>query len=144
MLLPSVASADLPPGPGRDLTVQLCGKCHSPERATALHQSERQWDGTIVKMIGLGAQGTDEQFETVVEYLTKNFGPAPPHPLNMNDATAVELESALDVTRQESRVVVQYRTEHGPFKSIDDLRNVPGLDFNKVEARKARVSFESN
>jgi competence protein ComEA len=144
MLGPSLAQADLPPGAGRDLTIQICGKCHSPERATALHQNQRQWQGTVAKMIGLGAQGTDDQFETIIEYLTKNFGGAGRPPVNVNDATAVELEGALDLTRPESRVVVQYRAEHGPFKTIDDLRSIPGLDFNRVEARKAHITFGSN
>jgi competence protein ComEA len=141
---PSLAYAQLPPGPGRDLTIQICGKCHSPERATALHQDARQWQLTVSKMIGLGAQGTDDQFETIIQYLAKNFGGGGRPPVNINDATAVELEWALDLTRPESRVVVQYRTEHGPFKTIDDLRNIQGLDFKQVEARKAHVTFGSN
>ena len=126
------------------MTTQLCSRCHAPGIVAAQHQSERQWEMTISKMVGYGAQGTDEEFGTIVDYLTKNFGPEPPHPLNLNNATAVELESALDLTRPESRLVVQYRTEHGPFKSFDDLRNIPGLDFKKIEGRKGRVSVGSN
>lgn len=144
MLSPRLSAAELPPGPGRDLTIQLCSKCHAPDRVAGLHQNERQWGATISKMIALGAQGTDAQFEAIIDYLTKNFGSTGRPPVNVNDATAVELEWALDLTRPESRVVVQYRDEHGPFKSIDDLRNIPGLDFNKVEARKDHITFGSN
>lgn len=137
----SFAQAELPPGTGKDLVVQLCGKCHSPELAASQHQNRQQWEGTISKMIGLGAQGTDDQFETIVQYLTKNFGPPPPRPLDINDATAVEIEGALDLKRSASRAIVQYRTDHGPFKSIDDFKNIPGLDFQKIEAKKARIAF---
>jgi competence ComEA-like helix-hairpin-helix protein len=144
LFAPCLAHADLPPGPGRDVTIQVCGKCHSPERATALHQNERQWQITVMRMVGLGAQGTDDQFETIIQYLAKNFGSAGRPPVNINDATAVELEWALDLTRPESGAVVQYRGEHGPFKTIADLRNIPGLDFNKVEARKTHITFGSN
>ncbi|MGC2661675.1 MAG: helix-hairpin-helix domain-containing protein [Bryobacteraceae bacterium] len=140
-LIADSARAELPPGPGQNLVVQLCGRCHSPELAASQHQSHQQWEGTISKMIGLGAQGTDDQFEIIATYLTKNFGPPPPRPLNVNDATAVELELTFDLVRAEGAAIVQYRTEHGPLKSIDDLKGVPGLDFQKVEAKKARVTF---
>jgi competence protein ComEA len=135
------ASAELPPGPGQSLVVQLCGRCHSPELAASQHQSHQQWEGTISKMIGLGAQGTDDQFEIIATYLTKNFGPPPPRPLNVNDATAVELELTFDLKRSVGAAIVQYRSERGAFKSIDDLKGVPGLDFQKIEARKARITF---
>ena len=43
----------------------------------------------------------------------------------------MELESGLSLTRTESAALVQYRTEKGNFKSVGDLKNVPGLDFEK-------------
>jgi competence protein ComEA len=133
--------ADLPSGAGKALVLQLCSKCHSPEQATSLHQDQRHWESTISKMIALGAQGSDDQFETIINYLTANFGPLTPRQINVNDATAVEMETGLDLKRSESLAIVQYRTDHGPFKTIDDFKNVPGLDFSKIEAVKARIAF---
>ena len=72
----NLARAELPPGKGQTDVVQVCGKCHSPELAASQHQSHQQWEFTIYRMIGLGAQGSDEQFETIVDYLAKNFGKA--------------------------------------------------------------------
>jgi len=37
--------------------------------------------------------------------------------------------------------VVQYRTDKGAFKTLDDLKNVPGLDYKKIEAKKSRIVF---
>ena len=37
--------------------------------------------------------------------------------------------------------LVTYRQQNGSFKTLDDLKKVPGLDAAKVDARKARVSF---
>ncbi|MES1256939.1 MAG: helix-hairpin-helix domain-containing protein [Acidobacteriota bacterium] len=37
--------------------------------------------------------------------------------------------------------MLQYRTEKGDFKTLDDLKSVPGLDYKKVEAKKSRVTF---
>jgi len=92
-------------------------------------------------MIDAGAKGTEEQFNTVLEYLVKNFGPDAPAPIKVNQATANELETALAITPKESVAIVEYRTERGPFQSIDDLKKVPDLDFKKIETKKDRLVF---
>jgi competence protein ComEA len=140
-LLVQTASAALPDGPGKDVTIKVCGSCHSPEKATSLHQSSEEWENTVSKMANMGAQATDEQFNTIVAYLSKNFGPEAPPPVNLNTATAVDLESSLALLKSEAAAIIQYRSEKGRFKSIDDLRNVPGLDFKKIESNKSRITF---
>jgi len=136
-----LAKADLPPGPGRDETLKVCGKCHSAEQAASLRQSRTGWEETVSKMVNMGAEGSDDEYEAILVYLTKNFGPEAPKPVNVNKATPVEIESTLALTRAESAAIVQYRADKGDFKSLDDLKNVPGLDFKKIEAKKARITF---
>ena len=70
------------------------------------HQSKDEWVATIQKMMMVGAQGTEEQFTAVLEYLSKNFGPAAPH-INVNRATAAELESGLGLSAKEAAAVVK-------------------------------------
>ena len=135
------AKAALPDGPGKEVTIKVCSKCHSPEQATSLHQSQDAWERTVAKMVNMGAQGTDAEFDTIVEYLSKNFGPEAPPPVNVNTATAVDLESSLDLLRSEAAAIIDYRTKNGNFKSIEDLRKVPGLRFNKIEEEKSRITF---
>jgi len=36
---------------------------------------------------------------------------------------------------------VAYREKHGNYKSFEDLKKVPGLDFSKIEDKKDRISF---
>jgi competence protein ComEA len=138
----ALAQSSLPAGPGHDETVKVCGKCHAAEQAASLHQSRTGWEETISKMVNMGSEGTDEEYEAILNYLSKNFGLEAAKPISINKATAVELEAGLGLTRAESAAVVQYRTDKGNFKTVDDLKNVPGLDFKKVEARKARLSFQ--
>ena len=135
------ARADLPPGPGHDETVKVCGKCHSPEQAASLRQSRTGWEETISKMVNMGSEGTDEEYEAVLNYLSRTFGPEPPKPIDVNKATAVELEAGLGLTRTESAAVIKYRTEKGDFKSVDDMKDIPGVDFKKIDARKTRLKF---
>lgn len=140
-LVTGAAKADLPPGPGRAATIRVCGRCHSPERAASLHQSHYAWEETITKMVKLGAQGSDDEFEAILDYLSKNFAREAPGPININKATAVDLEAGLLLRRSQATELVQYRTQNGDFKSLDDLKKIPGIDFQKIEARKARIVF---
>jgi competence protein ComEA len=138
----SALHADLlPEGPGKAATVRVCGKCHSPERAASLHQRRSAWEDTMTKMIKLGAQGTDDEFDAVLEYLSHNFGPEAPAPININKANMVDLNTTLALRRSQARAVIAYRDKNGDFKSLADLQNVPGIDYPKIEAKKARIIF---
>ncbi|HEX4169675.1 MAG TPA: helix-hairpin-helix domain-containing protein [Bryobacteraceae bacterium] len=136
-----ISFADLPNAPGKATVVRVCGKCHSPEQASSLHQDRFGWEETITKMIKFGAQGSDDDFDTILAYLARNFGPQKPGPININKATMVDLETTLLLRRHEARAILEYRAKDGDFKSLDDLKNVPGLDFKKIEAKKDRVTF---
>jgi len=66
-----------PDGAGKDATMQLCGTCHKPDVIQEHRQSRDDWKASIQKMISAGAEGSPEQFTAVLEYVSKNFGPAP-------------------------------------------------------------------
>ena len=90
-------------------------------------------------MMASGAEGTQEQFTAVLEYFSKNFGPAVP--IRVNQASAAELVSGLGLTDKEAGAIVKYRTDKGTFKTVEDLKKVPDLDFKKIEAQKDRLVF---
>jgi len=37
--------------------------------------------------------------------------------------------------------IVKYRMTNGEFRNLDDMKNVPGLDIARVEARKNQLQF---
>jgi competence protein ComEA len=129
-----------PEGPGKEITIQLCVNCHSADIVQAHRMTRDEWTSTIQKMIMQGAEGTPEQFNAVLDYLTKNFGPAAPH-VKINEATAADLLNGLSLSEKEAAALVKYRTANGPFKTLDDLKKVPDLDFKKIEAAKDRIDF---
>ena len=133
------ASADIPAGAGKEETVRVCSRCHAPELVASQRQTRDQWQVTISKMANLGAQASDDEFAVILDYLSRQFGPEGVTPVNVNKATAVEIECVLELTRPESKAIVAYRQQNGPFKSVDDLNRVPGLDFKKIAARKPLV-----
>ena len=142
-LVTGTAKADLPEGYGKAATIRVGGSCHSPERATTLHPSRQGWEDTVTKMAKLGASGTEDDFDAVLSYLSTHYGLEVPGPLNINKATSVDLQTTLLLRRSQANALIQYRSQHGQFQSLDDLRNVPGLDFAKIEAKKSRIVFAS-
>jgi competence protein ComEA len=140
-LVTSSATADLPEGYGKAEILRVCGSCHSPERATSLHQSRQEWEETVTKMAKLGAQGTEDEFDALLSYLSQHFGLEVPGPVNINKATAIDLQTTLLLRRSQAKALLEYRSQHGNFQSLGDLRNVPGLDFSLLQTKKARIVF---
>jgi quinoprotein glucose dehydrogenase len=68
-------AADLKDGTGKAETARLCTECHSIEQATSLRQGRAGWAETISKMVDLGAEGSDQDFAQVLNYLSRFYGP---------------------------------------------------------------------
>jgi competence protein ComEA len=140
-IVPGMLRAQLPAGAGREEMQRVCSNCHELERSVSLRQDRDGWKTTINKMIGLGAQGTEQEFAATLEYLAANFPARAMPQLNVNTAPAIEFEARLSLRRSEAALIIKYRTEHGKFKSIDDLKKVPGVDNAKIEAKKDIFTF---
>jgi competence protein ComEA len=143
---------DLPPGEGRAIVQQDCKGCHALKVVTSKRASKEQWSALVNQMISRGAEVPDEDVETLVSYLAKNFGStkessgsAKTHngnqPINVNKATAAELTEALDLSLKESAAIVSYRERNGNFKEWLDLTKVPGIEAKKLERCKDRLVF---
>jgi len=65
----------LPPGDGRDLVAVACTQCHGLAMITTLRDGPAGWKYTVQEMVLRGAQLLPEEADTVVQYLSKNFGP---------------------------------------------------------------------
>lgn len=61
--------------------------------------------------------------------------------MNVNTAPAIEMESRLSLRRSQAAAIIAYRSKNGKFKTIDDLKKVPGVDTEKIEAKKDRIVF---
>ncbi len=74
LLTASVQAQDLPDGAGKDVVVRVCTVCHDTARIISKKWTKEEWNTTIDKMAARGAMASDEEFEIIVTYLTKNFG----------------------------------------------------------------------
>jgi competence protein ComEA len=64
---------------------------------------------------------------------------APAVPISLGSATLDQLETLDGVGPATAQKIVAYRTQHGGFRSIDDLANVPGIGPKKLAAIRPHV-----
>ena len=72
--LATSAQSVLPEGEGRDIVEDVCTECHSLINITDSKRTPVQWQYVVSTMIAQGAPLEEYEIETVVEYLSKNFG----------------------------------------------------------------------
>ncbi|MBM3069692.1 helix-hairpin-helix domain-containing protein [Enterobacter sp. RHBSTW-00994] len=62
--------------------------------------------------------------------------------VSINSASAEDLARAMNgVGLKKAQAIVSYRDEYGPFKTIDDLKHVPGMGSSLVERNLARLTL---
>jgi competence protein ComEA len=132
----------LPDGPGKATTQKVCGSCHGAELVLGRQEDREGWGSIVNDMIQRGATGTDDEFFEVVDYLANNFSKTSPViKINVNKATAKDLEGSLRLPAKQAAAIVHQREEKGDFKSIEDLKKVPGIDAARIEANKNRLAY---
>ena len=131
-----VAKDPFPESAGKPALLKVCGNCHTAETVIQSFRTRQEWSDVIDQMARFGAEGSDQEFDQILTYLSRHFSP-----IKVNKAAATDLESVLDVPAAVAEAIVAYRSKNGDFKTLDDLTNVPGLEAGRIEAQKARIVF---
>lgn len=138
----SAHSQTLPQGPGKDLVETICTACHSLVNITTQQKSKEEWQAKVTEMLQEEADVTAPERETIVNYLATHFPKVgAPAKINVNKATAKDLETSLELSVKDAEAIVHYREEQGNFKTLDELKKVPGLDSAKIQTQKDRLEF---
>jgi competence ComEA-like helix-hairpin-helix protein len=137
LCLAAAQAQDLPEGKGKDTFAKICGACHDAGVVVTMHQSKDDWQSTVDDMKGRGADGSDADFKTIIEYLSKYQGPE----VNVNKASADDLQKQLEITAAEAAAIVKARQDKGDFKGWEDLQKVSGVDAKKIEPLKGRIVY---
>jgi competence protein ComEA len=61
-------------------------------------------------------------------------------PINLNAATAEQLDTLDGVGPATAQKILEYRQQHGGFRSIDDLGQISGIGPKKLEALRGQVT----
>jgi competence protein ComEA len=135
----SGSAQQLPDSPGRDLVQTICSECHEPTKVIGQHKTKDEWQAKVTEMLQEDPDVTQQEREMIVNYLAANFPKIAP--VNVNKADAKELETALHIPAKSAEAIVSYRSQKGNFRTLDDLKKVPGLDATAVDGWKEVVEF---
>ncbi len=92
-------------------------------------------DGTQVVVPKEGAAGS-----AAVAPGASGSGAASGGLININTASATEFETLSGIGEVLAAAIVDYRTENGPFASVDDLENVSGIGPATLEEIRDQVT----
>jgi competence protein ComEA len=70
---------------------------------------------------------------------TGGAGSAPGAPVNLNSATLEQLDTLDGVGPATAQKIIDWRTQNGGFRSVDDLGQVPGIGPKRMEALRDKV-----
>ncbi|MFZ2968048.1 MAG: helix-hairpin-helix domain-containing protein [Sulfuricurvum sp.] len=59
--------------------------------------------------------------------------------VNINTATLAQLETLSGIGPTKAQAILQYRKEHGSFKSVNELDNVKGIGMKTVQKIKPQL-----
>jgi competence protein ComEA len=97
--------------------------------AAAVHDGERVY----VPAVG-------EAIPPVIEVTPGSDGTSPAEPVNINSATADQLDVLPGVGPATAAAIVTHRLQHGPFQTVEQLGDVRGIGPAKLDALRALVT----
>jgi competence protein ComEA len=130
----------LPPGARVKDAVGRAGGARPRADVNAINLAAKVVDGQQVVVPSRGAGGTGAA-ATGAPAETAGVGAAsaPGPPISLNNATAEQLDTLDGVGPATAQKIIAWRTQHGGFRSVADLGQVPGIGPKKLAALKDRV-----
>jgi competence protein ComEA len=135
---PAAATAQdrFPEATGKAALLKVCSNCHTAESVVQSLRTRQEWSDVVDQMARFGAEASDQEYDQILKYLVKYFSPIP-----INKATAKDLQTALEISADVAEAIVAYRAEKGDFKTVDDVKKVPGVEAGTIDALRFRVVF---
>ena len=134
----AASAQSVPPADeGKALLERACTPCHGLRTVTSQRNPKERWSAIVDDMISRGAEGTDAEFDKIGEYLATHYGPK----VNVNKAAAEELTGKAELPKATAAAIVEYREKNGAFRSLEDLKKVPGADWGAIDSKKDRLEF---
>lgn len=102
---------------------------------------------SLLILFGSGARWYRNREAAIVETVSQESGAAcsteEPPPVDLNRCGEEELLSLPGIGPVKTRSVLDWREQHGPFRSVSDLTRVPGIGPKTVKRLGDRVVVEA-
>lgn len=142
-----VARGENSSGPPRDgadaLRRQIAAVDSARDRPRSGRGAKRPRAPKVKRPVTEAAASSRSRVEPGEPTLSRGGRRSPPEPLDVNSATAEELERLPRVGPALARRIVTYREQHGRFASADDLRHVRGIGVTTAALLSTLVTFSS-
>jgi bacterioferritin-associated ferredoxin len=114
----------------------VCGKCHNLQIVMDTPRSLDDWRDTMQRMVDRGANGTDDQYDDILDYLHRTMTT-----IDVNSAEADDLAAVLDVSDETVRRIIARRGAK-KFAGLADLKSIPGVDAATVDSKSKLLFFQ--
>lgn len=122
--------------------VAAAGGASADADPNALNLAAPVIDGDRIEVPVVGAARSTDQSGGGHSHATPDgsSGGATSGPVDLNEATTSELEQLPGIGPATASAIVDFRTQSGPFSSVDDLLDVPGIGPAKLAAIRDAVT----
>ena len=115
-----------------DAAIAAAGGATSKAQLDAVNLAAPVADGEQVVVPGRGAAG-------VAASSAPAAGSSPSAPLDLNTATAEQLDALPGIGPVTAQKILDYRQAHGPFHAVAELEGVPGIGPGRLAQLKGLV-----
>nr|WP_227548594.1 ComEA family DNA-binding protein [Acinetobacter sp. ANC 4173] len=85
----------------------------------------------------LGSSRTDTNY-----YLSKpSLNTASGNKIRLNSATSAQLQQLSGIGEKKAEAILQYRQQHGKFKTVDELQQIKGIGPKLLQKNKDRLAL---
>ncbi len=128
----------LPDGARVTDALDLAGGPSAKAELTAVNLAAKVSDGEQIVVPARGEAAPAAASVTGASGAAAAAGPATP--IDINTATLEQLDALVGVGPATAQKIIDYRTANGPFKTIDDIKNVSGIGDAKFAAMKDSIT----
>jgi quercetin dioxygenase-like cupin family protein len=121
---PSKWINQLPDGNGKTIIVKKCQFCHTLEQVVTSKRSNEEWKDLIDEMKERGARLTVDESQTVIDYLTANFGAGPSNrPKASNQRTIPPADNSTAIQTSMASLIVD--PDRVSFSPVPEQMGLP-------------------
>lgn len=102
---------------------------------TTVHRTKRQWLKNAMLAVSLAVSAS--------LFSAQSAAIQTGQPVNINTADAQAIADNLNgIGIKKAEAIIAYRTEHGPFKTLEDLKSVKGIGDATVANNEKLIQLE--